>query len=592
MGKQKRGACMADGGIIGSDGMTDAQRAKRNAVLQNLGMSTAPVTQAAPPQVAQPVPQPVQQPGSMIQRAAGILGGRREQIDKASGYANGGIVKGKGTPTSDDVPVKIKGRDYNLSDTEAVLPSKTRQALGEMLGAKPGDVANANKLVEDFIQQTNGKPPVSVEEGSSLSKGGLLDLERDDEALSVAFRQLNKSMAAPGTPQAVSNVAPTTIADIPRPTNQVQVPSGLRRSAPVVVEQPKPAALDPFAYRGGYPADALKGPVNGPDSVLAEPVKPKTITDVVSPTGQQSYRPGSTMDQMLSGSDSYGQSRAGDPSAPAPTPTKPGYNADGVITAESAAAAMGNPMTRSGGIAGSYDGKGVNEILARENKARGEMIDSMIKAQGGNGIAVLPDRTNDANEQLQAMKLTPAEYLAYQQGKARQAALVNEGDARNAVTMRGQDLQAQTEAARLAGNPVDNQIKQNQVAAGTMTNATAKQLQDLQMAYGAEKDPAKRKAIAENIRVMSLKDAASKYLVVPGGEYTDPENPLVKMKSPSRVLDTSTGQFTDAPMGSGKTAPAVDVRPGVAVNAPDGTHTFQGKTIVVKNGKVTEVKNG
>ena len=46
-------------------------------------------------------------------------------------------------------------------------------------------------------------------------------------------------------------------------------------------------------------------------------------------------------------------------------------------------------MSRSGGIAGSYDGKGVNDILARENKARGEMIDSMVRASGGNGGATI-----------------------------------------------------------------------------------------------------------------------------------------------------------------------------------------------------------
>jgi hypothetical protein len=62
----------------------------------------------------------------------------------------------------------------------------------------------------------------------------------------------------------------------------------------------------------------------------------------------------------------------------APDPvTKPGRNAAGVITDEAAKAALGADMQRSGGIFGTYDGKGVNEILARENKIRGEMIDMM-----------------------------------------------------------------------------------------------------------------------------------------------------------------------------------------------------------------------
>lgn len=58
---------------------------------------------------------------------------------------------------------------------------------------------------------------------------------------------------------------------------------------------------------------------------------------------------------------------------------------------------MGSDMQRSGGVFGTMDMKGVNDIMARENQARGEMIDSMIKANGGNGIAILPDQ----NESLE-----------------------------------------------------------------------------------------------------------------------------------------------------------------------------------------------
>lgn len=110
---------------------------------------------APPPQPAAP-PAPVQKQEpkkrGLIDSAMGILGGRREQIDKASGYANGGIVKGKGTPTSDDVPVSIKGRKVNLSDTEAVLPSKSRQALGEMLGYDA-----QSKLISSVSQYYNAR---------------------------------------------------------------------------------------------------------------------------------------------------------------------------------------------------------------------------------------------------------------------------------------------------------------------------------------------------------------------------------------------------------------------------------------------------
>lgn len=88
----KKAKCMADGGIIGADGMTEAQRAKRNAALQSLGMSTAQPPVQSPPAMPQPVPVTPPAEPDRPRGIMGILGGRGKQIDKASGYANGGII--------------------------------------------------------------------------------------------------------------------------------------------------------------------------------------------------------------------------------------------------------------------------------------------------------------------------------------------------------------------------------------------------------------------------------------------------------------------------------------------------------------------
>lgn len=82
--------------------------------------------------------------------------------------AEGGIVRGPGGPTDDDVPMRVSGRDVQLSNTEAVLPAKTVQALG------------GPKAVEELIEATNGKPPV---------KGGLRD--GGDYATGVVGDQLD-----------------------------------------------------------------------------------------------------------------------------------------------------------------------------------------------------------------------------------------------------------------------------------------------------------------------------------------------------------------------------------------------------------------
>ena len=123
----------------------------------------------------------------------GILAGvsqRPESAPKptADGYARGGIkkhradgaivqVKGKGTGTSDDVPVVLAGDEVATSNGEGVvvLPAKT--------------MANkaALEAIEAIIEATNGKPPVPREEESEshdmacggirkkMAKGGIVD---------------------------------------------------------------------------------------------------------------------------------------------------------------------------------------------------------------------------------------------------------------------------------------------------------------------------------------------------------------------------------------------------------------------------------
>lgn len=340
------------------------------------------------------------------------------------------------------------------------------------------------------------------------------------------------------------------------------------------------------AARTGVHYDQVKADRQAAESASTQSAQnatqqPGNVVSDAMKSGQQSYAPGSVMANLTG--DSPKQSIPGDAldrSKVIPN----GRNENGVITAESAAQAYGNDMSRSGGIFGTIDMKGVNEIMARENKARGEMIDSMIRAQGGNGIAILPDNTPQQSkgpsidELRSAMKSarTRTERAAYGQmlnqmisgqNQLAQEQIRQQGIAAgHGIQMRGQDLTAQNEAARLAGNPLDNQIKQNQIASGTMANASVKQLQDLHAAYGAETDPAKRKVISENIRALSGKDPASRYTVIPGGEYVDPENPLVKMKAKPSVLDNSTGQIIDAPSsgaGNKKSTPvAGEVRGG------------------------------
>ncbi len=90
-------------------------------------------------------------PGSGAEASA--IGGTNDilrSLRGGMGMAEGGIVRGKGGPTDDEVPMAVGGTDVNLSPREAVLPVKTVMALG-------GPAA-----VEQLIEETNGKPPVKA----------------------------------------------------------------------------------------------------------------------------------------------------------------------------------------------------------------------------------------------------------------------------------------------------------------------------------------------------------------------------------------------------------------------------------------------
>jgi len=111
------------------------------------------------------------------------------------------------------------------------------------------------------------------------------------------------------------------------------------------------------------------------------------------------------------------------------------------------------------------------------------------------------------------------------------------------TTRRGQDVNAQGEANRLAGNPLDNQIKQLQVQSGQSALDKASQQAESIKAIQAEKDPAKRQSMIESLLVAQGKNPlADRYIKVDGGEEIGPDG-MTKIKRPSGVYDTVTQQF-------------------------------------------------
>lgn len=125
----------ADGGVVSGIKRAlgfDPERAARIAEYkaQQKAEAAAAAAPAAAPKLA----------GGALQNAANALRNRRTQIDEAAGYANGGMVRGPGTGTSDDIETEIPAGSY-------IMPADTTRKVGaEALGelGKPVPVALSN----------------------------------------------------------------------------------------------------------------------------------------------------------------------------------------------------------------------------------------------------------------------------------------------------------------------------------------------------------------------------------------------------------------------------------------------------------------
>lgn len=324
------------------------------------------------------------------------------------------------------------------------------------------------------------------------------------------------------------------------------------------------------AARTGVHYDDVKANRLAADSAGASAVPPvatsKTIADVTPAVGQQSYRPGSAMANALNETDNFPQSRPGDQTASQAVPQKVGRNAEGVITAESVKDVYGADMQRSGGVFGTMDMKGVNDIMARENKARGDMIDSMIKANGGNGIAVMPDSQGRADAEWNAKvgsrgaisdlqssmrragtrteraaigqalntMLAGQNQLATESLRGENQQIAEQG--RNAVAMRGQDMTAKNEANKLS---IDAPYRMAQTTGLEQQTRSATAIADLQQkAMSGD-----AKAI-ETLRALNGKtnQATDRFMAVQGGEEIGPDG-MTRIKRPSAVFDAQSGQF-------------------------------------------------
>lgn len=374
----------ADGGAVRPE-TADELMARMTA---KYGAPSAGKVQAEPVQPA-PQPQPKAQPAPQPQGIIGILKGRKDAIDKAAGFANGGKISGPGTPTSDSIPATVRetGEGIRVSNGERIV-SKEQDAFLQAVAKNAG-----YESLDAMLEDGTGKPVgPTIKAGKRAAETGMApETDPDTDG---------RRQYSPASGDAFSN-------------------RGGTGNVAAAIAAPPTLGGAPLART--EPAGVLTGPAGG---LTVDPFGPKT----------QSLGSGvSGLDLSVS---------------PGQQPTKSGRDVSGIITADSAQAAVGNDMQRSGGVFGTIDMKGVNDIMARENKARGEMIDSMIASNGGNGINILGDGGIEAANAEKTARWRQDDLLekASRGNQNAIAAAIHanaSGDAearRNEIALRGQDL--------------------------------------------------------------------------------------------------------------------------------------------------------
>jgi hypothetical protein len=272
--------------------------------------------------------------------------------------------------------------------------------------------------------------------------------------------------------------------------------------------QYSPKYGDSFANRGGYPANAPSGPSNGPDStaltaaasgILAPPVAAQQVAEAIAPPAEAPAAAAPIVAQATQSTPTQGIAAISS-----------GRDAQGVVTAESAQAAMGADMQRSGGIVGGIDLAAANAVDQRANNVRQQMIDAQVgggtgkpvswQDQHGNadpekqriaesnallnkwdkqyqngqaiaemgrnpraaqGIAHVVAGSNHDEAIIRGQTLNHEETMSRQGITARDQDMKNErAAAHNQVAMRGQDLRSDTASGRMT---TDKEIAQARI---------------------------------------------------------------------------------------------------------------------------------
>lgn len=331
-------ACFADGGAVSK---ADQMIAEMNAKYGVSGNTPAPQPTPTPP--PPPVQPPKEAPGSMLQRAAGLLGGRAKQIDKAAGYANGGKISGPGTPTSDSISAKVAetGEDILVSNQERIISAK-QEALLERIAQMLGFDS-----VDAMLEAGTGKPVgPTIKSGKAAAEDGYTPWSvLDKEPEPPVDRKWQDTMTAATAPVAPGAAIMNAAAASPLPPMFNDAEKIGPSTTPSIAGKMLAPVTNLFA-------DSATAARTGQDYSTVK--AGREATSAPSPVSAASTPP------VTAGKvEQYPMSRPGD-RVPPSAPTKV---TDKTVTAESAAAAYGPDSGRT--YLGTMDLAAQNERMAK-----------------------------------------------------------------------------------------------------------------------------------------------------------------------------------------------------------------------------------
>lgn len=207
---------------------------------------------------------------------------------------------------------------------------------------------------------------------------------------------------------------------------------------------------------------------------------------------------------------------------------------------------------QGGGRLSSADLAGGNERMARANAIRQEYLDSFggpkVASIGNSGVDETNARFRESRMQeslkgagrtrLNATVALRNADMAQQRAGEELGFRAQEGEANRALATTADARRAAVDRERL---DIDRQRAEGEAQARGFEVRGMERAEKLYSAYESAKTPEERAAAAEQLRVMSGKDAPNRFTVVPGGQEFDQAANMV-LNRPAMVLNNQTGQ--------------------------------------------------